>query len=225
MAQASGTYQQQAYEFLKDKIINLGFKPGEYITDAQVAGTLNISRTPVREAFHRLENEGLLNYEMRRGWKVHTLSLKDVQDIFDIKIVLEGLIARKAAECKDTTLRKALKKRMQQMSHAAATEDIDAWVEADVQLHEIIFEMANNPRARRVVKNLNDQWYRIRIGFTALQGRMSRSTEEHQALIESILVGNDEEAEQQMRRHLHNLQEELTQVLVNMVLPFVENGV
>jgi DNA-binding GntR family transcriptional regulator len=225
MADSGSTYQQQAYEYLKTNITNLGFKPGEYITDAQIAGQLNISRTPVREAFHRLENEGLLNYEMRRGWKVHTLSLEDIRDIFDIKIELEGMMARKAAECDDETLRSALRDTFEKMSQAAEQDDMDAWIEADVDFHQIIADMAQNLRAERIVKNLNDQWYRVRIGFTAMQGRMGRSTYEHQLLTKNILDGNGDKAEAQMRDHLHNLQDELTRVLVNMVLPFAPNGV
>ena len=54
----SETFQHQAYEYVKEQIINLRYKPSQVITDTQVAQELNISRTPVREAFHRLENEG-----------------------------------------------------------------------------------------------------------------------------------------------------------------------
>jgi len=66
MVNSNLTYQKQAYGFIKSQIMNLGFKPGEYITDSQIAGLLKISRTPVREAFYRLEKEGLLINEARR---------------------------------------------------------------------------------------------------------------------------------------------------------------
>ena len=135
------------------------------------------------------------------------------------------MIARKAAECEDESLRAILRETFERMSRAAEAEDMDGWVEADLQLHQTIAAMADNPRAERIIKNLNDQWYRIRIGFTALQGRINRSTQEHQLLIESILAGNGDEAQKQMHLHLNNLEAELTRVLVNIVLPFVQNGV
>jgi DNA-binding GntR family transcriptional regulator len=74
MKKATIIYQQQAYEYIKANILNLTLKPGQYIMDTQIARELNISRTPVREAFHRIENEGLLVYEQRKGWRfIHYL--------------------------------------------------------------------------------------------------------------------------------------------------------
>ncbi len=219
------TYQQQAYSALKEQILNLGFKPGEYITDTQIASQLKISRTPVREAFLRLEKEGLLIYEARRGWKVYSLSLDDINNIFDIKEVIEGMVARKAAACQDERLRAELRKVLVEMEAAAEAGNADAWLETDIRLHDIIFQMAGNERARRIISNLNDQWHRIRIGFVALQGRTRRSAGEHRSFIECILAGDGEAAERHMRAHLNKVREELVHLLVTVVLPFVENGV
>jgi len=225
MASLNTTYQQQAYEFIKAQITNRGFKPGEYITDAQIARELKVSRTPVREAFHRLENENLLVYEVRRGWRVNTLSLEDINEIFDIKEVVEGMTARKAAECRDDHLRAALRRAFQDMCEAAEANDIDAWVQADLRFHDTTFTMANNERARRIIENLNDQWNRVRIGFTTILSRTDRSIEEHRAIMEGILAGDGEEAERQTYAHFEQMRKELINLLVNMVLPFVEEGV
>jgi DNA-binding GntR family transcriptional regulator len=219
------TYQQQAYQYIKAQIINLGFKPGEYITDAQIAGQLKISRTPVREAFHRLEKEGLLINEARRGWKIYTLSLHDIHEIFDIKEVVEGMVARKAAACQDEGMRTSLRTALKRMESAAVESDAEAWLEADFQLHHILFQMADNERAARIVANLNDQWHRVRLGFVALQGRTKRSAGEHRSIIQSILAGDGEQAELRMRAHLNQVREELVHLLVTVVLPFVEQGV
>lgn len=219
------TYQQQAYEHIRNQIMNLGFKPGEYITDTQIANDLSISRTPVREAFHRLEKEGLLINDPRRGWKIYTLTLKDINEIFDLKGVIEGMIARKAALCQDEQLRDALRNVMQQMDDADKGTDANEWLKADIDLHKILFRMAGNDRAQEITENLNVQWHRIRIGFVALQGRTRRSSSEHRAFIESILAGNGEEAELLMRTHLDQVRDELVHLLVTVVLPFVEEGV
>ena len=176
-------------------------------------------------AFHRLENESLLVYEARRGWKVYTLSLGDINEIFDIKEVVEGMAARKAAECQDEKLRTALRNTFQEMCEAAEANDIDTWIRADLQFHDTIFDMAENERARRIVHNLNDQWNRIFIGFTTIQSRVNRSCDEHRAIMEGILAGNGEEAEHQTIAHFKQMREELVHLLVNMVLPFVEEGV
>lgn len=225
MAEATATYQQQAYDYVKHQIMTLGYKPNQMITDTQVAQELDISRTPVREAFHRLENEGLLINEARRGWRVYALSLADIHEIFDIKVEIEGMVARQAAACDDESQRADLSAALDAMRAATETGDTDAWLQADFKLHDVLFAMSGNERAYRIVTNLNDQWHRVRIGFAAMQGRMRNSTHEHELFVACILSGDAEGAERHMRRHLNQVREELVRLLVNMVLPYVENGI
>ena len=224
-AESTGTLQEQAYDYVKAQIMNLELKPGQYITDSQVASELNVSRTPVREALRRLEQEGLLVNQARRGWKVYALSLEDIHEIFDIKASLEGMLARRAATCQDEGLQKSLREAMEGMKRAARTGDGDAWLEADFQLHRVIFSMGGNERAAGIIQNLNDQWHRVRIGFLAMQGRIERSNPEHEAVVDMILSGDSQEAERLMRIHLDNVRDELVRLLVNLVLPFVREGV
>ncbi|HVO71810.1 MAG TPA: FCD domain-containing protein [Aggregatilineaceae bacterium] len=108
---------------------------------------------------------------------------------------------------------------------AREIEDLDQWLVADIAVHDAIFSMAANERAHRIVTNLNDQWHRVRIGFMAMQGRMVRSTDEHEGIIEAILAHEGDAAEQRMRQHLNAVREELVRLLVTLVLPFVDNGV
>ncbi len=219
------TYQQRAYEFVKSQILNLELKPGEFITDKQIADQLQISRTPIREAFRQIQYEGLLVYEARRGWRVYTLSLEDIHEIFDIKVSLESLIARKAAGCNDRSLQNQLKHKLELLRQAANDNNLDSWIEIDEDLHATIFEMANNDRAHKIIENINDQWHRVRIGFIARTEHLGRSYQEHEAIIAAILEGRPEEAEQFMIDHLNNVRAELVSLLINMVLPFVKEGV
>jgi len=221
----AATLQEQAYHLVKSRILNRELKPGQYINDTQIAEELNISRTPVREAFQLLEHEGLLISEARRGWRVYTLSLEDINEIFDIKVALEGMMVRRAAECRDEMKRAALRDALARMTRAAQTNDYQAWWQADVDLHATIAEMCGNERAWRVIKNVNEQWHRVRLGFVTMEGRMERSIPEHTAFVENILAGNADEAERQLQSHLNSLRDELVRVLTNMVLPFAQNGI
>lgn len=225
MPGSSVTHQQRAYDYVKNQIVTLGYRPGQFINDTQIAAELEISRTPVREAFHRLENEGLLVNEARRGWRVYSLSLEDIHEIFDVKEVVEGMIARRAAQCDDAALREKLQQAVEQMCAASEAGDSEAWLQADFALHEVLFEMVNNERAYRIVTNLNDQWHRVRIGYVAMQARMRESSVEHKTFVAAILEGDPERAEHLMREHLNKVRQELVRLLVNIVLPFVENGV
>jgi len=217
------TFQEQAYKFIKSKIVNLGYKPGEYLTDNQIAEELGISRTPVREAYRVLEREGLLLYEPRRGWRVYSLTLEDIHDIFEIKIALEGLIVRKSAKCDDPVLRKKLKETISLMRQASEKNHLNSWVELDAILHHLIFIMANNQRALNIVENINDQWNRLRVGFSARTGRIARSILEHEAIVNAILSGDPDLAEKEMISHLILIRDELVTVLINMVLPYAKD--
>lgn len=219
------TLQDIAYRDVKDRILQLRLKPGQYVTDTQIAQDLNISRTPVREAFYRLENEGLLVNAARRGWRVYSLSLNDINHIFDIKIEIEGMIARQAAACADETLREQLRVSVNDMHVAVAVDSSHDWLKADFRLHDTLFQMVGNKRAERIVLNLNDQWHRLRIGFAAMEGRIGRSTQEHVVFVNAILDHNPELAESAMRDHLMQVRQELERLLVHMILPYAEEGV
>jgi DNA-binding GntR family transcriptional regulator len=224
-ASSAATLQHQAYDFVKARIMSMEYKPGQYVTDSEVAEALDISRTPVREALRRLEQEGLLINQARRGWKVYTLSLEDIHDIFDIKEALEGMVARRAAANPDEASRSALGEAMARMQQAAQGDDVEAWMEADVRLHHVVLAMGSNERAANVIQQLNDQWHRVRVGFLAMKGRIARSNLEHKAIVDSILAGEEEEAERLMRVHLHHVRDELVRLLEHLVLPFVEEGI
>lgn len=218
------SHQQRAYEFVKDQIMSLELKPAQYINDSEVAQAIDISRTPAREALRRLEQEGLLVSEHRRGWKVYALTLEDIEEIFEIKIELEGMLVRKAANCDDEQMRSSLKETFGEMKAAAQNNDFTAWQDADLKLHNIIFGMCSNNKARNIIKNLNDQWYRLRPGISTLEGRLARSVAEHEAIVNSILSGDEDQAEIEMQTHLENVREELTRVM-SFILNFSPEGV
>jgi len=218
------TYQQQAYDYIREQIINLALKPGEYITDAQMAEKLSISRTPVREAFQRLEKEGLLVNEARRGWQVYKLDLEDIYEIFDLKIYIEGMLVRRAADCTDEALRKDLEEALGEMKKASSTQDTDHWLQTDIHLHNILYLMANNERAEKIVRNLNDQWHRLRLGYVALQGRTRTSYSEHEDFVKSVLAHDPDSAENQMRLHMMRVRDDLIHLVVKVVTPFSDRG-
>lgn len=216
---------EKTYQFVKEQILSRKYKPGQNITDSRIANKLKVSRTPVREALRRLEHEGLLINSAGRGWTVFSLSLEDIHEIFEIKIELEGLIAKKAASCKDPKLSAVLKKSLKRMKKACIENDYAAWYKADQEFNQTIFSMCPNKRATDYVTKLNEQWFRVREGLVYLEGRMKRATDEHESIVESILSSDGDEAERRMQYHINELHNELTKILVYMVLPFANDGI
>ncbi len=218
------TFQQQAYDYVKDQITGLKLKPGQTLTDSQVAAELKFSRTPVREALRRLEQEGLLDNDSRRGWKVYSLSLDDIRQIFELKQLLEGLIVEQAAACQEHGLRLALQEALVLMQKAAAAGDYEGWRQADAHLHLTLQKMSRNRRACATVQSLDDQWFRLRAGYIALEGRMQRSVHEHAEIVASLLAGDGPGAAEKMRAHIEYVYHDLVDTL-RVVMPFVQGNI
>jgi DNA-binding GntR family transcriptional regulator len=220
----SDTFKQQVYDYVLKKIMSMEYYPGDYITDAQVVAELNISRTPAREAFQQLANEGLLLSEARRGWRIYSLSMKDIEDIFDIKCEVEGLVARNAARNPNEEHCQKLIEYLARMRQASLDDDVDAWMEMDSAMHHLLYLMAQNERAEKIIKHLNLQWHRLRKGFINLRGRLDLATDEHEKVVKAVVKGDPEEAELAMQNHLNSVRQGLVKVLVTMILPYARDG-
>jgi DNA-binding GntR family transcriptional regulator len=213
--------QEEAYARLKEAILSLQLLPGEPVPETEWAERLGMSRTPIREALRRLEYEGLVTSERRRGWFVYSLSLDEIRHIFDVKVALEGFAARLAAERITGEQAARLNRALEEIALATEEQDLDAWHEADQHFHGVLFDAAGNPRLQQIVSGLNDQLHRIRAGHLALKGRMDRSLEEHRAIAEAVLSGDGQAAEEVMRAHLRDLRESVIGVLEDLIVPVV----
>lgn len=224
MVKRNYSHRQQAYEYILNKIISMEYNPGDYITDSRIGRELKLSRTPIREACQLLESEGLLISEPRRGWRIYSLTIKDIEDIFDLKCEIEGLMARKAATDADVEHREALLDLFDQMKKASTNDEIEKWEKIDSSLHHLIYVMAHNDRAERVVTNMNNQWHRLRKGFIILQGNLYIATNEHEKIVSAVINNDPKGAEEAMHAHLNSVRTGLVKVLVTMILPYARNG-
>ena len=213
------TLQEKAHSELRNAILTLEVRPGESLSEKEWADRLGMSRTPVRDALRQLEYEGLVVIENQRGWSALSLSLDDIRHIFDIKISLESMIARRAAERISDDQSVQLKQVLEGMVCATEAHDIDAWDVADQSFHRLIYEASGNKRVQQIINGLNDQFHRVRAGHLALQGRMDISLTEHTIIAEAIFAGDGETAEKIVRAHLQNLLRSILNVLESMVLP------
>ena len=219
------TLQERAYLHVKNQIMQRKLAPGQQITDSQMAKELGISRTPVREALRRLEQEGFLLNQAGRGWRIYSLTLDDIHEIFDIRDELECMVAARAAQCRDAQLRTQLKQAVELMQKPIDEQDREIWSQGNLDFHQVLISMCGNQRAQRILQELNDQWYRVRRGLTALEGLMVDSTDEHLAIARAVLDGDSQEAHRAMQAHLHSIRTNLVRILENLVLPFAKDGI
>ncbi len=203
----------KAYEDIKHRILSMEIKPGGIVSENKLSKQLGISRTPIREALKKLELDGLVVSSNRRK-RVFILTIHEIEEIFDLKIAIEGSIARLAVERGDKKDLDTLREIVQKMNCFAdiipddtseVHEWIDEWLALDRRFHNLLFKMANNRRAEQIIKNLNYQWHRLRVGILAMEGRIQKSVKEHTDIAQAILNGDASEAETLMKDHLTNL--------------------
>jgi DNA-binding GntR family transcriptional regulator len=163
-----------------------------------------ISRTPVREIFRKLENDGLVKNIPYKGTYVSDLKKEDIEEILDIRYALESFAARCTAEKLDKEGAKKFSELEEQFKLANETHNSVLSFETDTKLHELILNISGNARIRSIITNLLGQIHRIRFISGHLEGRIETTVKEHLEIIKAIKKKDPELAEKKMQIHIGN---------------------
>ena len=141
--------QEQAYDYLKEKILSGGYRIDEIYSETKAAEEIGISRTPVRDALQRLSQEGFIDILPSRGFRMHQISKEDVIETFQMRSAIEGfcahLIAREFRTEKAISTLSQLKNSLQkQQEILVTTRNIEEFVEVDNEFHTLIISYAEN---------------------------------------------------------------------------------
>jgi DNA-binding GntR family transcriptional regulator len=186
---------QKVYRVLKTEIIKGSLKPGTKLSEGKIAKQMEVSRTPIREALRELAAEGFVKISPNQGVVVSNASVEDVQEVLQIRGVLEGLAARLATKMISEEEIKELEKYQKQMEHYTKKDDVLAFSEMDAEFHELILNVCGNNRLIQIRKNLSDQAHRYRIRSLSVPGRLKYSLKEHQEIVEALKRKNAEQAD------------------------------
>lgn len=217
----NGRAKQKAYETIKGLIISANLRPGQAVTETALSRSLGFSRTPIREALHDLEQEGLIVTRNRRK-RVYMLTVNEIEDIFDLKIEIESAVACWAAQRGSKNQYKQLVKISNEMKRLARLRPrnerkehawLDKWLVADRKLHALLFIMAGNKRAQQIIQNFNSQWHQLKLGMLTLEGRVEKSAVEHEQIVQAVCAGDSHNARKQMQSHLQKLKKELVKIM------------
>ena len=202
-------------ETLREAIVNGTLNPGERLMEIQLAEELGVSRTPVREAIRKLELEGFVIMIPRRGTYVADLSIRDINEVFEIRTALDVLAAGLAVERITEDELEQLERLLVEIGKSIEGDeiDIDKIVETDSQFHDVLYKASRNDRLVGIINNLREQITRFRSISMQYPGRMKVSVEEHRQLVEAIAERNTELAQQIAREHMENSEQTLLQEL------------
>ena len=203
-------------------IITYAKRPGEALSVAEIARTLQMSRTPVHQALYRLKHEGFLTAASGNGWRIYSLSISDIREIFALKIVIENLMIAEVA-AKESSSKDKIRDCLSKMQRAASERNRDEWIKFDQELHELVFALSSNSRGVGVIKSLNEQWYRFQIRYVPLD--LQERQREHNAFVNCILTGDVEGAQRYHEEHLNHLRMEIEYILKKMIFPITNDRV
>jgi DNA-binding GntR family transcriptional regulator len=173
--------------------------PGQRLVEMQVARRFGVSQAPVREALRLLEREGLVDHFPRRGVYVRPISVVDIEEIYSLRVAIEGLAARRAAQLMTSDDRALMWAALDAMNTAG--EEESRYVDASLAVHEAIALTARHARLYAVWRTIASHARR----FAHLQGRFDDHAADvviHRALIRAIESGDPDLAEAAMRDHV-----------------------
>ena len=196
-------------ETLRDAIRRGVLKPGERLMEIQLAEELGVSRTPVREAIRKLELEGYVIMMPRRGTYVANLSIRDVNEVFEIRTSLESLASGLAAERITDEELDHLQRLLVQIGMYIEQGDIEKIVEVDTEFHGLLYQASRNQRLIGIISNLREQLTQFRKTSMSFPGRLKATLEEHRAIVDAIAQGDVKAAQTAAEHHMEKSEQTL----------------
>lgn len=205
---------EQAYRIIKDRILNNVYPPEFRALESEMAQELGVSRTPMREALVRLEQDGLIEVIPRHGFRVTPIALGDMVEIYDVLTALESMAVELIARRKLSEPELApLRKTVEDMENSLAKGDVQGWARADQQFHAVLMTMCGNSRLGALLQAVRDQSQRVRMATLPLRDTPDRSTSDHRELYDAIAQGAAAKAHRLHKAHLQEVARELSEIV------------
>jgi DNA-binding GntR family transcriptional regulator len=202
---------ERAYDWTRSKILDGSFSDGSMISESEVSEPLGISRTPVREAFLRLEHDGTLKVFPKRGALILPISAKDMRDVLEARLLVEPwAVSIIAGSNRREPLVETLRLLLDRQEHAAAHQMVLEYQEADRSFHEAIVAATENRILDVFYQSLRDR--QLRMGAVAIakhEDRHGSIVDEHLQIVEAIARGDAETATRIVRVHIGRTREAL----------------
>jgi DNA-binding GntR family transcriptional regulator len=192
----------QVFENLKQAIIRGDVAPGDRLVESRIAGVLDISRTPVREAIHKLEREGLLRKLPHGGFTVVHLSREDIEETFGIRCVLEGYAARLAAFNHTAEDLIPLEEKIREFQACLAKGRLEELPRINTEFHNLLYALSRSPKLIKLLNDLRDQIFRFRRILLKIDDMGRTSNEDHRNMLEAIRQRDPDRVEKLVKEHI-----------------------
>ena len=200
---AHALLKDQAYENLKRLILEEVFSPGTCLSERQLAARLDMSKTPIRSALARLEAEGFVALPPQQGIVVREPSLREVVDLFDIRIALETFVVQSIAGRLNPEQIGQLRANLELQAQAAQAGDVVEYTRLDADFHLLLCELFANREILQVMRGGWDKLHRVVLGLLRTDAeQLMISYGGHEGIVEAVAQGQGAQAVARVREHL-----------------------
>lgn len=207
----------RVFHKLREDILNGKYADHEELKEVAIGEELGVSRTPVREAFRQLELEGLIQIIPNKGAYVTGITTKDIQDIYVMRSLLEGLCAKWATEHISKDQMEEMEENVYLTEFHAKKGHWDQIAELDNRFHEILYEAADSKMLEHLLKDFHQYVLRVRKQTLSNSERGLASNEEHRQIMEAIKAGEGERAAELANNHIRRAYENMLANNLNQV--------
>jgi DNA-binding GntR family transcriptional regulator len=195
--------KERAYTEIKQRILSGDLGPGSFLSERQMALQLGMSKTPVRAALERLEQEGMVAISPQQGILVRDLSVHEIADQYEIRAALETFVLRSVAGRLTAVQADRLRANLEAQEANCLDCDVERSVALDTEFHMLFCEFLGNQEILRVMGQLRARIHRVISKVYRINaGRVSSSCAEHRAIAEAVLNGDAAAAARLIEEHL-----------------------
>jgi DNA-binding GntR family transcriptional regulator len=215
---------RQITRALRQAIVTMRLRPGEMLSEQEIASKFGVSRQPVREAFIKLSEAGLIQVLPQRGTLVVKISRAAVEDARFIRQAVECAVVREVAATLTRSGMASLSDSLAEQRRAGKAKDAEAFFALDEGFHRLLAELAGRPSAWRVVEDVKPQMDRVRFIDMTDAMPMRVLIDQHGAIIAALKAGDPDAAEAAMRDHLSEIVRSLPRVAQQHADLFEDGG-
>lgn len=194
--------REEVYESLRKSILHGKLKPGQHLIEEQLAGQAGISRTPVREAFHKLEKDELVARLPKGGFAVREFTKEDVEEIFGIRSALESYAAYLVTLHMAPDKISILENKLKESEDALEKGDDDKVVQLNTEFHDLLYKSCKSRKLVEMINTFRDYFYRYRSALLHIQNGINASNKDHRQMLEAMKKKKPRLAERLVRKHL-----------------------
>jgi DNA-binding GntR family transcriptional regulator len=204
---------ERVYRDLRRAIITGSIAGGTRLVESNLAADMQVSRTPVREALHKLALEGLLYSIPRAGYIVEEMSEYDVEDLFDVRIKIEQMAARMALEKIGPNEIEQLARNLEKADRVLQNAEIRLMAELDTEFHGVIYKAARSKTLYRICQTLSDHTLKYRIALIDKPEMGHKTRDGHYEIYEAILSGDGNRVDRAVQSHLELAKKDISRLM------------